>query len=145
MKKLLLVAFALVALASTALAQGGLKERPLRSLRSDYDQVGVVAHVKVKNAKLAAPGAHSLYLLQGEVVEPFKGKVKRGQRLNFYVALEDGVDVNRQLSDWIVFLEESSNTPDQKRGWFALENSTTPHTAKNVARMRSIKRSVKRR
>jgi hypothetical protein len=145
MKKILLIVLALTTFALTASAQDGRNERPLESLRSDYNQVGVVAHVRVKNIKLAAPGIHSLYLLQGEVVESFKGRVRRGQKLDFYMSVEEGFDINTRLGDWIVFLEASSNTPNHKRGWFALENSSLPHSKKIVARMRKIKYADRRR
>jgi len=145
MKKLLLITFALTALASPAFAQDDPNDRPLQSLRGDYNQVGVVAHVKVSDVKLAAPGAHQLYLLRGVVVEPFKGKSKRGQKIEFYMAVEEGFDANSRLGDWVVFLEGSSNTPDNKPGWFTLENSSTPYSKNVVSKMRRIKSATRRR
>jgi len=123
----------------TASAQESLDDRPLSSLRGDYNQVGIVARVKVKEVKFAAPDVHPLYLLRSEVIEPFKGKLRRGQVLEFYLAVEEGFDVNTRLGDWIVFLEGSSNTPDKKWGWFVLENSSLPYSKQIVAKLRKIK------
>ena len=145
MERLLLIAFALAAFAPPALAQDDPNDRPLQSLRSDYNQVGVVAHVKVNNVKLAAPGAHQLYLLEADVVEPFKGRVRRGQRLHFYMAVEEGFNINSRLGEWVVFLEESRNTPNGKRGWFTLENSSMPYSTNVIAKVRRIRHASRRR
>ena len=118
---------------------------PFENLRSDYKQVGLVAHVRVKSVKFAAPGPHSLYALESEVVEPLKGRLRRGQRLTFYIALEEGIDANRFLGEWIVFLEGSTNSPTGKWSWFVLENSSLPYSEVIIAEMRKVRRLSLRR
>ena len=118
---------------------------PFENLRSDYRQVGLVAHVRVKSVKFAAPDVHSLYVLESEVVEPLKGRLRRGQPLTFYIALEDGVDANRFLGEWVVFLEGSDNSPTGKWSWFTLENSSLPYSKEIVATMRRVRRVSQRR
>ena len=118
---------------------------PFENLRQDYKQVGLVAHVRVKSVKFAAPGPHNLYVLESEVVEPLKGRLRRGQPLKFYIALEDGIDANRFLGEWVVFLEGSSNSPDGRWSWFTLENSSLPYSEVIIAEMRKVRRLSRRK
>jgi hypothetical protein len=145
MRKILLSNFMLLVFFGGAFAQESFDDPPLSRLKSDYGQVGVVARVKVKSVKAVAPDIHPLYLLRGEVVETFKGRFRRGQALEFYLAVEEGFDINSRLGDWLVFLEGSSNTPDKRWGWFALENSSLPYSKRVVSRLRRIKNSKSRR
>ena len=139
MRKILLPIIFLFTLTGSVLAQESWDGPSLSYLRSDYNQVGIVARVKVRSVKLAAPDIHPLYLLRSEIIEPFKGNVKRGQPLEFYLAVEEDFNVNSRLGDWIVFLEGSANTPNKKWGWFVLENSSLPYSKKIVSKMRKIK------
>ncbi len=139
MWKIFLLIFIGSVFSCSAFAQEDWDNPPLSRLRSDYNQVGIVARVKVKSVEFAAPDIHPLYLLQSEVVEAFKGNVKRGRTLRFYLSVEEGFDVNSRLGDWIVFLEGSANTPDKKWGWFVLENSSLPYSNKLVAKLRRIR------
>jgi hypothetical protein len=149
MRIILLPTIILFLITGSAPAQESGDSPPLSSLKSDYSQVGIVARVKVKSVKFAAPSVHPLYLLQSEIIEPFKGKIKRGQALEFYLAVEEDFDVNSRLGDWVVFLEGSSHSPAKKWGWFALENSSLPYSRNLVAKLRKIKnanaRKIKRR
>ncbi len=130
----------------SAAAQEGRNVYPsFDQLRSDYRQVGVVAHVRVKSVKYAAPDVHPLYVLRGEIIEPLKGKIRRGQPLSFYLAVEEGFDVNSRLGDWIVFLEGSDNSPTHKWSWFALENSSLPYSKEIINKMRKVRRLSRRR
>jgi hypothetical protein len=104
-----------------------------------------VAHVRVKSVKFAAPDVHPLYVLESEVVEPLKGRLRRGQPLTFYIALEDDVDANHFLGEWVVFLEGSANSPTGKWSWFVLENSSLPYSEVIIAEMRKVRRLSLRR
>jgi hypothetical protein len=143
MKNPLLIISALIMLAPAALAQNG-PDRPAQHIRSDYKQVSVVARVRIKSVKLAAPDIHPLYAARGEVVESFKGKLRRGQPFEFYISAEEDYDINKALGDWIVFLTGSANTPNGKWGWFVLENSSLPASKNNLAAVRRIKDAHKR-
>jgi hypothetical protein len=143
MKNSLLIISALIMLSPAAFAQNR-PDRPRQYIRSDYNQVSVVARVRIKSVKLAAPDIHPLYAARGEVVESFKGKLKRGQSFEFYISAEEDYDINKALGDWIVFLTGSANTPNGKWGWFELENSSLPASKNNLAAVRQIKYVNKR-
>ena len=55
------------------------QERSFSGLKSDYNQVSIVAQVKIKSIRFAAPDVYLLYIVQSEIIEPFKGRIKRGQ------------------------------------------------------------------
>lgn len=139
MKKQILAIYILIAFGLSVYAQDNSSTRPLSQLRNDYNQVGIVAHLKIKSIKLAAEDIHPLYVVESEIIEPFKGKIKRGQQLVFYIHLEEGYDVNRFLGEWIVFLEGKHPIPSGGKGWFVLENSSLQPSNKNIARIRKIK------
>ena len=129
-----------------ARAQHGRDYYPtFEQLRGDYRQVALVAHVKVRSIKLAAPGPHDLYAAEASVVEPLKGRLRRGQTLRFYMAFEEGVKTDRWLGDWVVFLEGSSNSPDGRWSWFTLENSSLPYSEVIIAEMRKVRRLARRK
>jgi hypothetical protein len=81
---------------------------------------------------------------QGEVVESFKGKIKRGQALEFYLHIENGEnrDLSQERGNWIVFLKGKYPTPNGGKGWYELENSRVTPSQKAVLQMRMIKASV---
>ena len=144
MKNLILAVFILIASGVGALAQDNRNIELLSQLKSDYNQVGIVAHVKITNIKLAAQDVHPLYVVQSKIIETFKGKIKRGQRLEFYIQVEDDYDVNRFLVERIVFLEGRRPVPSGGEGWFVLENSSRPASKVTLARMRKIRNTRRR-
>ena len=146
MKRLLGATLLLLVTCLGAHAQRGRDDYPpFENLRQDYRQVGLVAHVRVRSVEFAAPGPHALYVAESEVVEPLKGGLRRGQPLQFYLALEEDVDANRFLGDWIVFLEGSRNSPTRRWSWFVLENSSLPYSEVIIAEMRKVRRHSRRR
>jgi hypothetical protein len=120
--------------------------RPFSELKSDYQQVQIVAYVKIKSIKYAAPDVYPLYVVQSEIIEPFKGKIKRGQTLEFYLHIEDGEnrDLNNHLGNRIVFLKGRYPVPKGGKGWYELENSRVNASKKAVSQMRRIKGSVRK-
>ena len=146
MKELLFVVCFCLVISFNAPAQSGVEEYySFDALSSDYKQVSLVAHVKVKSVKFAAPDIHPLYLLQSEVIEPLKGKLWRGQTLEFYASAEEGYDPNLFLGESIVFLEGSANSPTGRWSWFMLENSSRRPSAETLALMRKVKRLSQQR
>jgi hypothetical protein len=143
MKKTLSTIHILLALAFSAYAQGD-NTQTLSQLRNDYKQVGIVAHVLIKSIKLAAQDIHPLYVAQSEIIEPLKGRIKRGQQLEFYLRTEEGFDANRFLGERIVFLEGKYPIPTGGTRWYELENSSLPSSKKNIAKMRKIQNARKR-
>ncbi|MDT4967102.1 MAG: hypothetical protein QOJ64_1839 [Acidobacteriota bacterium] len=144
MKNLILAVLILVVSSVGALAQADPNTGPLSQLKSDYNQVGIVAHVKITSIKFAAEDVHPLYVVQSEIIEPFKGKIKRGQRLEFYVHVEEGYDVNRIPGEWVVFLEGKYPIPPGGKGWYELENSSRPASKATLAMMRKVRNTRKR-
>ncbi|HUQ34010.1 MAG TPA: hypothetical protein VM095_17950 [Pyrinomonadaceae bacterium] len=143
MKKTLSAIHILLALSLGAYAQVE-NTQTLSQLRRDYNQVGIVAHVKIKSIKLAAQDIHPLYVVESEIIEPLKGRIKRGQRLEFYLHAEEEYDVNRFLGERIVFLEGEHPVPNGGKGWYELENSSLHLSKINIAKMRKIKNARKR-
>src|SRR5947207_14161091 len=108
-------------------AQDGDDWPTLSYLRSDYRQVAVVAHVRVREAEIVKTiGGYEDWHLVGDVVEPFKGKFRKGQTIEFYHGAEKGIRKEIFLGDKIVFLFRNY-VQEVKRWVYAdLENSTLP-------------------
>ncbi|HEV8140942.1 MAG TPA: hypothetical protein VGP81_14295, partial [Pyrinomonadaceae bacterium] len=61
----------------------------LSYLRSDYQQVSVVTRVNVRTAEIVnRVGGYEDWHLVGDVVEPFKGKFRKGDPIDFYHGAE---------------------------------------------------------
>lgn len=143
--KLLATLFFVVLFVVGAGAQESYSGRDFSGIKADFKTVGAVVHVKIKTVELAAEGAHSLYKVESEVVETFKGKTRKGQTLTFYFDAEDGYDAQQLAGkEWVVFLEKQGPVPNGGNGWYELENSKVPASAKLDARLRKLKGSTKK-
>jgi len=142
-EKILLAIHVLLAFTFCAYTQDDSYTQPLSQLKKDYRQVGIVARVKINSIKFAAQDVHPLYVAQSGIFEPFKGRIKRGQQLEFYFHAEEGYDVNRLLGEWIVFLKGKYPIPAGGKGWYELENSGLPPSKMNITKMRKIKNARK--
>ena len=143
--KLLATLFFVVLFVVGAGAQESYSGRDFSGIKADFKTVGAVVHVKIKTVELAAEGAHSLYKVESEVVETFNGKTKKGQTLTFYFDAEDGYDAQQLAGkEWVVFLEKQGPVPNGGNGWYELENSKVPASAKLDARLRKLKGSTKK-
>lgn len=108
-------------------AQNSFNGRDFAGIKKDYNQVGIVAHVKIKSIKFAAPDVHPLYVVESEIIELFKGKVKKAQSFTFYFHAEEDYDVKQLIgNEWVVFLEGKFPIPPGGNGWYELENSKLP-------------------
>ncbi len=108
-------------------AQDSFNGRSFAGIKKDYNQVGIVAHVKIKDIQFAATDVHPLYKVESEILESFKGRVKKGQSFTFYFHAEEGYDVKKLIDgEWIVFLEGKFPIPSGGKGWYELENSKLP-------------------
>ena len=145
MRKLFLAACICLTLSSSAYTQNDDSYPTLKQLRGDYRSVSVVAHVEIQNTEIADTlGGYHLYAVYCQVLEPFKGRLKRGQPLKFYMQAERGYDISKYRGGWIVFLNRSRNSLDHKLSLFALENSGVPYSKEIIARMRRIKSSIRK-
>jgi hypothetical protein len=144
MRKLLGVACLTLIICSGSSAQDTYVPS-LRQLRNDYRQVSIVAHVRVLGTKyMDEIGTHVLYEIRCRIVEPFKGRVRRGQDFVYYEDLNKDYDPQRYSGDKLVFLVGSINSLTKRWGWFTLENSTLEHSDTAVARLRRVRLSRRR-
>jgi len=60
-------------------------------------------------------GSHILYEIKCRIIEPFKGKIGRGQSFIYYEDMRKGYDPKGYLGDRIVFLVGSIN--DLTKRW----------------------------
>lgn len=126
-------------------AQDGDDWPPLSYLRSDYLQVAVVAHVRVREAEIVKTiGGYEDWHLVGDVIEPFKGKFRKGQTLEFYHGAEKGFRKEIFLGDRIVFLYRNYVREDKRWVYAVLENSTLPFNEDRAAKLKKIQRSINR-
>ena len=129
-------------LAGPAMAQDGPQWPSLSYLRSDYRESVVVAHVRVTQAEIVGriPGYED-WRIVCEVVEPFKGKFRKGQTFTFYHGAEAGFKQELFLGEKIVFLHRNYHEADKKWVYAVIENSTLPYNDDRVRKLRIIKRS----
>src|SRR4029077_8446566 len=114
LRAFLLMSF--LALSGAASAQDDPQWPSLSYLRSDYRESVIVAHVRVTQAEVVAriPG-YDDWRIVGEVVEPFKGKFRKGQTLTFYHGAEAGFKQELFLGDKIIFLHR--NYQEKEKRW----------------------------
>jgi hypothetical protein len=144
--KMFLRQLPLILLPIAALAQDDAQWPSMSYLRSDYRSVVVVAHVRIYEAEIVNRiVGYEDWRLRGEVVEPFKGKFAKGQKIEFYHGAEAGFRKELFLGEKIVFLLCNFHEQDKKWVYAVLENSTLPYTEDRVRKLRTIKRSLQPR
>lgn len=104
-----------------------------------YRSVRAVARVRVTSVRLVEDKGYITYAADGEIVESFKGKFKRGRVLKYYFVVEPMYNASLYPKDSIVFLEGEHPVSSGGTGWFELENSHLPPTPANVSLLRAIK------
>ncbi|HZI47685.1 MAG TPA: hypothetical protein VFD75_07785 [Pyrinomonadaceae bacterium] len=119
---------------------------PLSYLRNDYRQVLVVAHVNVRTAEIVnRSGGYEDWHLVGDVLEPFKGKFRKGDPIDFYHGAEKGFRREFFLGDKIVFLERNYVEKQKRWVWAVLENSTLSYNPDRAQKLYLIRRSQTRK
>ena len=133
-------------LSTTAIAQDDAQWPSLNYLKSDYRQSVVVAHVRVTQAEIVSqiPG-YDDWRLVGEVIEPFKGKFRKGQMLTFYHGSEAGFKKELFLREKIIFLHRNYHDKEKRWVYAVIENSTLAYNEDRVRKLRIIKRSAQRK
>ena len=147
MKLLLKVFMVLLVLPACVLGQDDEEWPPLSYLRSDYREVSVVAHVRIQQAEITSRVVSSEnivgyenWTIRAEVLEPFKGKFKKGDVIDYVHGAEAGFKKEYFTGEKIVFLL-AERARDRKLHYVVLENSTLSHTPDRVRKLRSIRRS----
>lgn len=118
----------------------------LSYLRSDYRQVAVVAHVLVREAEIVKTiGGYEDWHIVCDVVEPFKGKFRKGQTLDYYHGADKGFRKEIFLGDKIVFLYRNFVQEEKRWVYAVLENSTLPYNEDRGRKLRKIKQAAIKR
>ena len=113
---------------------------PLSYLRQDYKSVSVVAHIRIEQAEVTNRiGGYENWKINAVVLEPFKGKFKKGDALEYFHGAEAGFKQEYFTGEKIVFL--LAERRDGKRYYAVLENSTLPYTKHSVTKLRMIRKS----
>jgi hypothetical protein len=142
MKLLLKVFIVLLVLPVFALAQDDEEWPPLSYLRSDYKEVSVVAHIRIQQAEITNRIiGYENWSIKAEVLEPFKGKFKKGDVIDYVHGAEAGFKKEYFTGEKIVFLL-AERDQDRKRIYVVLENSTLSHTPDRVRKLRLIRKSA---
>ena len=137
---------AVIALALLVVPVASAQDRgewpPLSYLRNDYRSVSEVAHIRVRGAEITGRiGGYENWRVSAEVVEPFKGRFRRGQVIEYFHGAEAGLKADYFTGDKIVFLLAEHDGEKRQRRYSVLENSTLPRTDDSVRKLRAIRRS----
>ena len=136
----------LLLLPLAAAAQADQQWPPLSYLRSDYRSSAIVARVRVTEAEVAnrIVGLDD-WRVVCEIIEPFKGKVRKGERLVYYHGAEAGFRKELFLGEKIVFLQRNFHERERQWVYAAIENSTLAYNQNRVRKLRIIKQSAWRK
>ena len=117
----------------------------LSYLRNDYKAVAIVAHIRIQEAEITGRvGGYENWKISAEVLEPFKGRFRKGDVIEYFHGAEAGFKREYFTGEKIVFLL-AERDPDRKLRYSVLENSTLPHTKDRVTKLRTIKSSLSKR
>ena len=146
MKTVIRISVLILVLPLYASAQSEESFPPLSYLRSDYRSVSVVAHVLLRDAEITGRiGGYENWKIAAEVLEPFKGRIRKGDVIEYFQGAEAGLKKEFFKGEKIIFLLAESEGEKKTLRYSALENSTLPHTADRVRKLRIIKRSDAKR
>src|ERR1044072_9414825 len=139
LKLLLKILFVLLVAPVAVFAQDDDDWPPLSYLRSDYKEVAVVAHIRIKEAEITNRIiGYENWRIRAEVIESFKGKFKKGDAIEYMHGAEAGFKKEHFTGEKIVFL--LSEREGQRRYYAVLENSTLPYREVTVKKLRVIRR-----
>jgi hypothetical protein len=115
----------------------------LSYLRSDYKSVSVVAHVQIKEAEITGRvGGYENWKVNAVVIEPFKGKFKKGDTIEYFHGAEAGLKREYFNEEKIVFLLSERDPKTKEIRYSVLENSTLPSNPDRVRKLRVIRRQA---
>jgi hypothetical protein len=127
-------------LTTSVFAQDDEEWPSLSYLRSDYKAVSVVAHIRIQHAEITNRIiGYENWAIRAEVLEPFKGKFKKGDVIEYVHGAEAGFKQEYFMGEKIVFLLAERDR-DRKLHYTVLENSTLPYTQGRAAKLRVISR-----
>ena len=142
MKNVIGLSILLLFLALVAPAQQEDNWPPLSYLRNDYRAVSVVAHVRMREAKITGRiGGYENWKVVCEVVESFKGRFRKGDVIEYFQGAEAGLKQEYFNGEKIIFLLVNHDEAKKASHYSVLENSTLPYTSDRVRKLRMLKRS----
>ena len=119
---------------------------PLSHLRSDYRSVSVVAHVVIREAEITGRlGGYENWRVACEVLESFKGKFRKGDVIEYFQQADAGLKQEYFKGEKVIFLLAGHAEGKKAVRYSVLENSTLPHTAALVRKLKTIRRSYAKR
>ena len=147
MKTVLKIIFLVLLLPLFCFGQDEENFPPISYLRGDYRSVSVVAHVSVREAEITAKigTGYENWKITSEVLEPFKGRVRKGQVIEYFQGVEAGAKREIFMGQKIIFLLAEYKADKKALRYSVLENSTLPHTEDRVRKLRIIRRSYAKR
>lgn len=117
----------------------------LSYLRNDYRVVSVVAHIRIQHAEITGRvGGYENWKIKAVVLEPLKGKFKKGDAIEYFHGAEAGFKQEYFMGEKIVFLL-AERDQDRTLHYSVLENSTLPYTKDRVKKLRLIRNSSRSR
>jgi hypothetical protein len=146
MKTILRVFTLILLLPFSAPAQTDDSWPPLNYLRSDYNSVRVVAHVRVREAEMVGqiPG-YDNWRMRAEVLESFKGKFQKGEVIEYFHGAEAPSRKEGFTGERIVFLLAEYDKETKHLKYSVLENSTLRPTPNRLRKLRIIRAAANRR
>ena len=143
--RLLKTFFILLVLPACLYAQDDENWPPLSYLRSDYKAVSIVAHVRIEQAEITGRvGGYENWKVNAVVLEPFKGRLKKGDAIEYFHGAEAGFKREYFTGEKIIFLL-AERDPDRKLHYSVLENSTLGYTKDRIMKLRSIRKSFRQK
>ena len=113
----------------------------LSYLRNDYKAVSVVAQVRMQHAEITGRvGGYENWKVTAVVVESFKGRLKKGNSINYFHGAEAGLKREYFNGEKIVFLLSERDPKTKEIRYSVLENSSLPLTPDRVSKLRLIRR-----
>lgn len=146
MKPLAKVIALVLLLSSLSPGQDDANWPPLGYLRNDYKAVSEVAHVRFRQAGITGRvGGYENWRVSAEVLEPFKGRFRRGDIIEYFHGAEAGLKGEYFTGEKIVFLLAEYDGEKKALRYSVLENSTLPHNDDRVRKLRAIRKSYARK
>ena len=116
----------------------------LSYLRQDYRSVPIVAHIRIEEAEISSRvGGYENWKISAVVIEPFKGKFKKGDVFTYFHGAEAGFKREYFSGEKIVFLL-AERGQDRTIHYAVLENSTLPPNADRIRKLRLIRNSSRK-
>jgi len=118
----------------------------LKYLKSDYKSVRVVAHVRIHQADIVntIPG-YDNWKISAEVIEPFKGKFRKGDVLEYFHGAEAPSKKEFFTGERIVFLLAEYEREQHSMRYSVLENSTLAPAPDRIKKLRLIRSAAQKR